>query len=131
LERTRDLMDSYVRDCLVEGYEPLIESITLLDLDDRHVLAAASTGEATLVVTFNLRDFPEAALRPYGVEAWHPDAFVVHLMDLGPHLVCAAAREHRASLRHPPKTAEEYFATLERQGLPQTVARLREYETLI
>lgn len=30
LERTRELMDAHVRDCLVEGYERLIPSSTLL-----------------------------------------------------------------------------------------------------
>ena len=39
LERTRSLMDAHVRDCLVEGYEPLVESIELPDPNDRHVLA--------------------------------------------------------------------------------------------
>jgi len=34
-------MNSAVRDCLVEGYEPLIEGLKLPDADDRHVLAAA------------------------------------------------------------------------------------------
>jgi hypothetical protein len=41
LERVRKLMDSHVCDCLVTGYESLIPSLTLPDLDDRHVLAAA------------------------------------------------------------------------------------------
>jgi hypothetical protein len=39
LERTRDLMDSKTRDCLVSGYETLIPSLALPDPDDRHVLA--------------------------------------------------------------------------------------------
>jgi hypothetical protein len=41
LERTRTLMNSHVRDCLVTGYEPLIDALKLPDPDDRHVLAAA------------------------------------------------------------------------------------------
>jgi hypothetical protein len=41
LERTRQLMNTRVRDCLVTGYENLIERLTLPDQDDRHVLAAA------------------------------------------------------------------------------------------
>jgi hypothetical protein len=45
LERTRDLMDKAVRDCLVTGYEPLIPALALPDDGgDRHVLAAAITG---------------------------------------------------------------------------------------
>ncbi len=41
LERTRDLMDSSVRDAKVIGYEWLIDSLDLPDPNDRHVLAAA------------------------------------------------------------------------------------------
>jgi hypothetical protein len=39
--RLRLLTNSAVRDCLVEGYEPLIEELKLPDPDDRHVLVAA------------------------------------------------------------------------------------------
>lgn len=39
LQRTRQLMDSHVRECLVEDFETLIPSLTLPDADDRHVLA--------------------------------------------------------------------------------------------
>lgn len=38
LERTRELMDAHVRDCLVEGYDRLTSSLDLPDDDDRHVL---------------------------------------------------------------------------------------------
>jgi hypothetical protein len=46
LERTRDLMDSRIDDARVSGYEHLIDTITLPDPNDRHVLAAAIHGEA-------------------------------------------------------------------------------------
>ena len=42
LERTRTLMNDHVRDCLVTGYEHLIDSIELPDPNDRHVVAAAA-----------------------------------------------------------------------------------------
>lgn len=35
LQRTRDLMNAHVRDCLVTGYETLIDAITLQDPKDR------------------------------------------------------------------------------------------------
>jgi len=46
LGRLRELMNKAVRDCLVTGYEPLIEGLKLPDPDDRHVLAAAITSGA-------------------------------------------------------------------------------------
>src|SRR5947207_14651444 len=41
LERTRDLMNDYILDSLVTGYEHRIPSIILPDPNDRHVVAAA------------------------------------------------------------------------------------------
>jgi hypothetical protein len=41
VEHIRDLMNTNVRDCLIDGYESMIPAITLPDPEDRHVLAAA------------------------------------------------------------------------------------------
>lgn len=46
LARTRVLMNRAAPDCLVTGYEHLIEGLDLPDLDDRHVLAAAIRANA-------------------------------------------------------------------------------------
>lgn len=74
-----------------------------------------------------MRDFPADVLEPFGIEAEHPDEFVVHLLDLAPGLVIDAARRHRESLKNPAKTAEQYLEMLEAEGLTETVAILREY----
>ncbi|MEU9833082.1 PIN domain-containing protein [Streptosporangium sp. NPDC048047] len=58
LNNLRALMISAVRDCLVEEYEPLVDTLKLPDPDDRHVLAAAIRAGARMIVTSNLKDFP-------------------------------------------------------------------------
>jgi len=126
LERTRMLMDLHATDALVTGYEPLIDGLALPDPDDRHVLAAAIRGRADVIVTINLRDFPEDALEPFGIEAQHPDEFVMHLFNLAPGVVAAAARDHQQSLKNPPKSVPDYLESLERQGLTLTASALRE-----
>ena len=131
LQRTRDLMDAHVRDCLVTGYEDLIPVLTLPDPDDRHVLAAAIRSGADVIVTYNLDDFPVKSLAKWGITPQHPDEFITHLIDLAPPLVCVAAKRHRESLKNPPKTADEYLGALERQGLAQTVSELRRFAALI
>ena len=131
LQRTRDLMNAHVRDCLVTGYESLIDAVTLPDPDDRHVLAAAIRAGADLILTFNLGDFPDKDLKPYGIEARHPDDFLTYQLDLAPNIVCAAAKRHRESLKSPPKDVDQYLATLEAQGLGQTVSSLRRFAELI
>ena len=131
VERIRDLMNVHVRDCLVTGYEPLIEGLTLPDPDDRHVLAAAVRCGADVIVTFNLKDFPEDALNRYGIEAQHPDEFLSYQLDLAPNVVCAAAKRHRSSLKNPQMNVAEFLEALERQGLAQTVAGLRCFAEII
>jgi predicted nucleic acid-binding protein len=127
LERTRDLMNKHALDALVTGYEDLIPGLQLPDPADRHVLAAAIRGRADVIVTMNLKDFPEAVLESFRIEAQHPDEFILHLLGLSPGTVLSAARAHRASLKNPPKAESEYLETLERQGLTQTVSVLREF----
>ncbi|SRR6266487_1497018 len=51
LARLRELMIPSVRDCLVTGYEPLIAGLELPEPDDRHVVAAAITVGAQVIVT--------------------------------------------------------------------------------
>jgi hypothetical protein len=131
LERTKTLMDSHIRDCLVEGYEYLIDTLTLPDPGDRHVLAAAIHSRCDAIITFNLKDFPAESLAPYNLEALHPDDFITLQIELSHQRVVSAAKEHRESLKKDPKTPEEYLDTLLRQELPETVAYLRQYRQLI
>lgn len=124
-------MNAHVRDCLVEDYERLIDTLTLPDPDDRHILAAAIKGRADVIVTFNLADFPASTLGSYGIEAQHPDEFIGHLMDTASSEVCAAARRVRARLRRPPFSVFEYLEALERRGLISTAVNLRGMQTLL
>ena len=121
------LMDEHATDALVEDYQHLIPGLQLPDPDDRHVLAAAICALADVIVTINLRDFPSETLSAFGIEAQHPDEFILHLLDLAPGVVAGAAEDHRLSLRNPAKTIEEYLNTLEAAGLTQSVSVLREY----
>ena len=77
-------MDAHFPDCLVEGYEPIIDNLQLPDVDDRHVLAAAIRGQAEAIITFNLKDFPASILEPFGIQAIHPDEFLSDMYELKP-----------------------------------------------
>lgn len=131
LERTRALMDAAVGDCLVTGYQALIPALSLPDPDDRHVLAAAIVGHCDVIVTVNLKDFPEAALAPYGIEARHPDDFLSDHFHLAPERFCEAIRKVRARLRNPPFTAPQYLAALTRHGLAATASELTPFSGLL
>ncbi|MGH9625880.1 MAG: PIN domain-containing protein [Bryobacteraceae bacterium] len=131
LERTRRLMDESVPDCLVTGYEGLETTLHLPDPDDHHVLAAAIMCNAGTIVTFNLKDFPEQELAPYGITVQHPDEFIEHTFGISSAAVVAAVREHRASLAHPPKTVDELLDSYLEQGLATTVSLLRPHSDFL
>lgn len=131
LDRTIQLMNQAVPDCLVTGYESLIDGLDLPDSTDRHVLAAAICCGAAAIVTTNLKDFPALALSPFKMFARHPDDFIMDLADLEPQLVELAAKQQRADLTRSPVDAERFVAILERQGLPQVAAFLTDRIDLI
>jgi predicted nucleic acid-binding protein len=131
LKRTRRLMDESVPDCLVTGYEPLIESLTLPDPDDRHVLAAAIACQAGVIVTYNAKDFPPATMAPLGIEVEHPDEFVIHLFDLSQAAVCAVVRDQRRALKKPTKSARELLDAFLSLGLAGTVGALEQMQELL
>lgn len=131
IPRTVELMNQAILDCLVTGYQELVPALKLPDPDDRHVLAAAIVAGAQSIVTFNLKDFPADAIDKFGIEAVHPDTFAVQQLDLHAARVVAAARNHRRTLRHPPKGVDPYLETLASQGLVVTAERLRSYRDLL
>lgn len=128
LERTRDLMNLHAGDCLVEGYEGLISDLLLPDHNDRHVLAAAIRASASVIVTYNLKDFPAESIMRYGIEVQHPDDFLLRILNSSSEVFCNSVRRLRMSLKNPPIDAEKYLTILKQQALFQISERL---ETLI
>ncbi len=126
LNRTKNLMNSHVRDALVSNYEDLIPTLTLPDPNDRHVLATAIKAKAQLIITFNLKDFPSSILKNYQIEAITPDDFVLELIDINEKAVIQAANQQRNTLKNPPFTLEDYLQTLIKQGLVETTKVLRD-----
>jgi predicted nucleic acid-binding protein len=125
LARTRELMNKAVRDCLVTGYEPLIDALALPDPDDRHVLAAAIKARAQVIVTSNLKDFPPATLEPWDMEAKSPDEFILDQIDLSRETVYGAVQRIADSMTTPPASLADVLAMLERDGLVESTAALR------
>ena len=126
LQRVAELMNKAVPNALVDDYEKLVDGLALPDADDRHVLAAAIHCGAQEVITFNLKDFPEQSLRPYGLKAQHPDEFVEHLLDLNSEAVCEAVRKIRSRLAKPAVTADEILTRYEQGGLAVSASILRD-----
>ena len=128
LERVKTLMDKHVQSSLVTGYADLVPALRLPDPNDRHVLAAAIAGHCDVIVTYDTKDFPKEALKPYGIDVQHPDEFITHLIDLSPHSVLGVVRKQQQTLKNPPVSMETLLQTFEEKAcLPMTVQYLRNY----
>jgi hypothetical protein len=100
-----DQMNEAFPDAQVTGYEALIAQMTNHP-KDRHVLAAAVRGGAEVLVTENLRDFPDDSVSPFGVEVVSRDTFLLDQLDLAPADVLAALRHQVPAIiaSHEPST---------------------------
>lgn len=78
--RIRVMREHFI-DAEVTGYHDLIPAMNN-DEKDRHVLAAAVRERAEVIVTTNLKHFPDDALKPYQIKALHPDDFLLDQLDL-------------------------------------------------
>jgi len=125
LEATRFAIEDSFGDVMISGHEGLVDGLTLPDPNDRHVLAAAIHGGVPIILTFNLKDFPAAALSQYGIVALHPDAFLVRCVADSPEVMVAVVQEQADALRNPRTTVQHLLDRLVEQGLPNTVAAIR------
>lgn len=117
LWRHAEKMNRAIPDSLVEGYKPIIEGLELPDPDDRHVLAAAIRCNAQVIVTANIKDFPEKYLADFNIEPVHPDTFLINQFDLSPSRTIICLKNIRARLKKPPYTVEEHLGSLAKNGL--------------
>jgi hypothetical protein len=99
-------------DAEITEYEHLVESMTNSP-DDRHVLAAAVAGNVSTIVTDNLKDFPETALREVAVTAIASDRFLLDLFERNRDQVLVVLEQQAASYRNPPTTLGELLNQLE------------------
>ena len=125
LNQTIKAMNQAFPDANVENFEDLIPSIKLKDKDDRHVVACAIRCNADLIVTFNIKDFPNKELSKYDIEIQNPDELISNLIDINPKLACKAFNKMVKRLKNPKKTMDEVLNTLENCGLKKSIEKLK------
>ena len=84
-------------------------ALDLPDPADAHVLAAALDGEADVLLTLNLRDFPRRVMAAHGLVAEAPDTLLMRLWLERPEVVAGAVAAAGVAGR----------AALKRAGLPR------------
>jgi len=113
-------MNQAFPDALVLNYELLIDSLTLPDIDDRHVLAAAIKTNADLIITNNLKDFPTEYLSSFGIKAKAPDDFLTDIIDLNQDISVQAFKKMVLGKKNPPHNEYEVLDILRNNGLIDT-----------
>jgi len=131
LQITRRLMNDALPGAMVTGYQRHILAVTLPDPDDRHVVAAGIASGATIILTWNLRDFPAREMKKHGLRTQTPDAFLVDLCDLAPDLIVASLANARRNLSKTRVSASDFINILKNQGLIQLSARIAGHLTAL
>lgn len=129
--RQRANMESAFPEALVEDFETLVEALELPDPDDRHVMACAIQTKAAVIVTDNLKDFPNDVLDQHDLKAVGLDDFIADTLDLAGAEAIAALRRMRERFERPEINADELILRIERLGLTQSADILGEYRELL
>ncbi|WP_308430685.1 PIN domain-containing protein [Deinococcus piscis] len=123
LQKTCEQMNQAIPEALVEGWDEN-QTFDLPDPDDQHVLAAALAAEAAVLLTFNLSDFPKAAV-PDGLVVVDPDTYLTVCLEVQPIRVRQALTKLRSHLKNPPLSRDEVLLRFEKAGLWQFASSLR------
>lgn len=115
-------------DAEVNGYENLVDGMTNHP-KDRHVLAAAVRGNVEVLVTDNVKDFPDEALKPFDIRAVTADDFLLDQLDLYPaaSLSCLQEQVGRYTYLGGPFEVAELLRCLERAGVPRFADEARRH----
>lgn len=98
----------------VTGYEHLVDALELPDPNDRHVLAAAIHDECDVLVTQNIRDFPDDVLDRADILRLDIDNALIMFARMFDSQLPGIIIDLIAALRNPPTTLEEWIKRLAR-----------------
>ncbi|WP_234836442.1 PIN domain-containing protein [Sinorhizobium meliloti] len=102
--RARASMEAAFEEATVVDFDQFLSACEgLPDENDAHVVASALKTQAAVIVTDNLRDFPEELLRRSNLEARSADAFIADTIALDTGRAVAAVRRMRERFRKPEK----------------------------
>jgi hypothetical protein len=97
-----------------------------MDCKDRHVLAAALSADADILLTDNTKDFPAEWMAGRGMELLTSGQLLARLSDDFPDKMRAA---HEKTVRYSPKPEADILATLERTAGKQAAEAIRKIAT--
>lgn len=114
VDKLLTIMNNAFPEAIIDDYSALPNiNEPRINEKDRHVLAAAISSNAQVIVTNNLRDFPKEVLSEYNIEPQSPDEFLVNLFHLSFDKVYYSFLELEKSLKNPPIEREELINRFE------------------
>jgi predicted nucleic acid-binding protein len=106
-----------------------LEQLMTNDPKDRHVLAAAVTAKADVIITNNIADFKEKDLASWNIKAQSPDDFLSELFNEYPDSIVNLLQQQSKNYKNPPKTVAELLEFFEKKAeLPKFVSNVLLYE---
>jgi predicted nucleic acid-binding protein len=107
-------------DALVQNYDVLIQTLSLPDPKDCHVMAAAIKTNANIIVTNNLKDFPIKYLDTFGLKAKTADDFLTDIIDLNHSQALAAFNDMVLNKKNPNLNEFQILDLLRNSNLKDT-----------
>ncbi len=104
---------------MVQTDPDVIETLSLPDRNDRHVLAAAIAGEADVLLTRNLKDFPTKTLARHDIIRREPDGLLMEFAQNGPVDMLEVGRKVQARAVKASGRPQLIRPLLKRTGLPR------------
>ncbi|GGX67848.1 hypothetical protein GCM10007385_41320 [Tateyamaria omphalii] len=129
--RQRLAIEAAFPEALVTGYEVFESKLELPDPDDNHVLAAAISTSASVIVTDNLADFPAEVLAPHAIDAISADDFIADTIELDPSEAILSLRRMRARFENPAIDVPALIHKSEAQGLLQVATLMSQYKAFL
>jgi predicted nucleic acid-binding protein len=110
--RLEQLMNDYIEYALVEVDRVHLTAVEAVEMDakDRHVLAAALSADADILLIDNIKDFPAQWMAGQGIELLTAGQLLTRLAEDFPDKMRAA---HEKTVRYSPKPEAAVLATLE------------------
>ena len=84
-----------------------------------------------MIVTENLRHFPERILNAHAIEALKADEFIANTLELDPSQTIPALKVMRIRVINPSFTVDEFIEKARQHGLRQVARIMKEHKNLL
>lgn len=124
-QKARVAMEAAFPEACVETHDDIITIPDLRDPKDLHVVVAAVKTKAAIIVTDNIKHFPDTVLSRYALFARTADDFIADAIDLDQPRALTTIEAMRQRLHKPELTHEALLLRMEATGLIATADLLR------